>query len=86
MPTLMDPNFFRSVTYICEHNSQGAMGIVINQTVELTLAEVIEHLGFPSIEGAHLLQKVYRGGPVETERGFVLHKPIGHWESTGPPR
>ena len=82
MPTLMDPNFFRSVTYICEHNSQGAMGIVINQTVELTLAEVIEHLGFPSIEGAHLLQKVYRGGPVETERGFVLHKPIGHWEST----
>jgi putative transcriptional regulator len=82
MPTLMDPNFFHSVTYICEHNTQGAMGIVINQPVELTLAEVVDHLGFPSTEGVHLRQSVYRGGPVETERGFVLHKPIGHWEST----
>jgi len=82
MPTLMDPNFFHSVTYICEHNSQGAMGIVINQPVELTVAEVVEHLGFASTDGANLQQSVYRGGPVETERGFVLHKPIGHWEST----
>ncbi|WP_455210443.1 YqgE/AlgH family protein [Kaarinaea lacus] len=82
MPTLMDPNFFHSVTYICEHNTQGAMGIVINQPVELTLAEVVEHLGIASTEGAQLQQNVYRGGPVETERGFVLHKPIGQWEST----
>jgi len=82
MPTLMDPNFFHTVTYICEHNRQGAMGIVINQPVELTLAEVVEHLGFAPNDGVHLQQSVYRGGPVETERGFVLHKPIGHWEST----
>ena len=82
MPTLMDPNFFHTVTYICEHNHQGAMGIVINQPVELTVAEVIEHLGFPTADGASLQQSVYRGGPVETERGFVLHKPIGQWEST----
>ena len=82
MPTLMDPNFFHTVTYICEHNRQGAMGIVINQPVELTVAEVVEHLGFSATAGKHLQQSVYRGGPVETERGFVLHKPIGHWEST----
>jgi len=82
MPTLMDPNFFHTVTYICEHNDQGAMGIVINQPVELTLAEVIDHLGFPTAQAAHLQQSVYRGGPVETERGFVLHRPVGQWEST----
>jgi putative transcriptional regulator len=82
MPTLMDPNFFHSVTYICEHNDQGAMGIVINQPVELTLGEVVEHLGLPTSDGAQLQQSVYRGGPVETERGFVLHRPVGHWEST----
>lgn len=58
------------------------MGIVINQPVELTLGDIIEHLGFPSNGGEHLEQSIYRGGPVETERGFVLHKPIGNWETT----
>lgn len=82
MPTLMDPNFFHTVTYICEHNSQGAMGIVINQPVELTLDDIVEHLGFTSAGGTHLQQTIYRGGPVETERGFVLHTPVGGWEST----
>lgn len=82
MPTLADPNFFHTVTYICEHNDQGAMGIVINQPVDLTLADVIEHLGLPYREGEHLQQIIYRGGPVETERGFVLHNPIGHWDSS----
>jgi putative transcriptional regulator len=82
MPTLMDPNFFHTVTYICEHNAQGAMGIVINQPVDLTLDDIVDHLGFASSGGDHLLQSVYRGGPVETERGFVLHTPLGGWEST----
>ncbi|WP_455203362.1 YqgE/AlgH family protein [Kaarinaea lacus] len=82
MPRLLDPNFFHTVTYICEHNSQGAMGIVINQPVELTLGEVADHLGFPASDGQHLEQTIFRGGPVETERGFVLHKPIGTWDST----
>jgi putative transcriptional regulator len=82
MPTLLDPNFFHTVTYICEHNEQGAMGIVINQPVDLTVGDVIDHLGFASIDGRHRAQQIYRGGPVETERGFVLHRPIGQWDAT----
>ncbi|MGD8568710.1 MAG: YqgE/AlgH family protein [Gammaproteobacteria bacterium] len=84
MPNLMDPNFFHSVTYICEHSEQGAMGIVINQPVELTVDELITQIGMEKTTSRPLDQWVYRGGPVETERGFVLHQPIGSWESTLP--
>ena len=82
MPNLLDPNFFHSVTYICEHNKNGAMGIVINQPVDLTLGELISQIGMAQASSDLFDQFVYRGGPVETERGFVLHQPIGDWEST----
>lgn len=82
MPNLMDPNFFRSVTYICEHNEQGAMGIVINQPVSLTLRELVQQLDLNIVESSGLDEKVFRGGPVEVERGFVIHRPVGKWEST----
>lgn len=84
MPNLMDPNFFHSVTYICEHNENGAMGIVINQPVNLSLTELVSQIGMEQGEedDKRLEQPVFRGGPVETERGFVLHNPIGNWEST----
>ena len=84
MPNLLDPNFFHSVTYICEHNENGAMGIVINQPVELTVDELISQIGMQKTTSDSLEQSVYRGGPVETERGFVLHQPVGNWESTLP--
>lgn len=82
MPSLADPNFFQSVTYICEHNEHGAMGIVINHPVDLTLGEVVDYLGIQNPHDQRMEQPVFRGGPVETERGFVLHHPIGKWEST----
>lgn len=82
MPNLMDPNFFHSVTYICEHNENGAMGIVINQPVDLTVGDLVNQIGMQSKENPLLDQPVYRGGPVETERGFVLHQPLGKWESS----
>ena len=82
MPNLMDPNFFHSVTYICEHNAQGAMGIVINQPVELTLGELMAQLQIHSDDPEQSAQTIFRGGPVEPERGFVLHRPRGHWESS----
>ena len=82
MPGLADPNFFQTVTYICEHNQNGAMGIVINQPVDLTLGEVVDYLGLDNSHNLRMDQNVFRGGPVETERGFVLHQPIGQWEST----
>ena len=82
MPNLLDPNFFHSVTYICEHNENGAMGIVINQPIDLTLGDLKDQLNFEATDETALLQPIYRGGPVETERGFVLHTPVGDWEST----
>ncbi|WP_455201489.1 YqgE/AlgH family protein [Kaarinaea lacus] len=84
MPNLLDPNFFHSVTYICEHNENGAMGIVINQPVDLSLGELISQIRSEQASVDLFDQSVYRGGPVETERGFVLHRPIGDWESTLP--
>ncbi|NOZ52670.1 MAG: YqgE/AlgH family protein [Gammaproteobacteria bacterium] len=82
MPNLMDPNFFHSVTYICEHNEKGAMGIVINQPVNLTLSELAHQMQLTCIDSIQMEQPVFRGGPVETERGFVLHQPMGQWQST----
>lgn len=82
MPNLMDPNFFHSVTYICEHNEQGAMGIVINQPVDLTLGELMEQMKMQASNSEQSAQPVFRGGPVEPERGFILHRPPGQWESS----
>lgn len=84
MPNLLDPNFFHSVTYICEHNEKGAMGIVINQPVDITVSELVDQIGMKKTENDMLARSVYRGGPVETERGFVLHQPLGEWESSLP--
>lgn len=84
MPKLLDPNFFHSVTYICEHNQHGAMGIVINQPVDLTLGELVEQMDYPAPSDELAARPIYRGGPVDTERGFVLHQPLGDWQATMP--
>lgn len=81
MPSLADPNFNRTVTYMCAHNEEGAMGIVVNRPSELTLGEVFDHMsietGDPVVHNALVMQ----GGPVQRERGFVLHEPPGDWDS-----
>ena len=84
MPGLEDPNFSRTVTYICEHAEHGAMGIVVNRPTEIQLSEVLEQMdiGGESAEVGH--QIVYLGGPVEAERGLVLHTPGHDWEATTP--
>jgi len=81
MPGLTDPIFSRSVTYICDHSEQGAMGIVINQPLDLTLGDVFEQL---AIDYSAPLKSnpVLAGGPVNMQRGFVLHRDQGSWEST----
>ena len=77
MPSLTDPYFKKSVVYLCEHDDEGAMGFIINFPVELTLqellnqAEQIMHQPEPP-----LLDPVFLGGPLDLERGFVLHSPI----------
>jgi len=84
MPTLNDPNFEKSVSYICEHNNEGAMGVIINQPTELTLTDLCDQLGIEITDPEYANIPIFHGGPVETERGFILHSPIGDWESTLP--
>ncbi|MCU7905227.1 MAG: YqgE/AlgH family protein [Candidatus Thiodiazotropha sp. (ex Epidulcina cf. delphinae)] len=82
MPRLEDPNFFHTVTYICEHTSEGAMGIVINRPMELHLADIFEQLEIRISSTKVAEQAVYIGGPVQSDRGFVLHDATTEWTST----
>lgn len=82
MPNLRDPNFARTVTLICEHSSEGAMGIVINRITDLRLADILQQMDIEGGDSHHLDLPVYVGGPVQNNRGFVLHEPLGAWEST----
>ena len=82
MPSLADENFARSVTLICEHSDEGAMGIVINRLTDLHLGDIFEQLGIEQSKAANAQSVVYLGGPVQNNRGFVLHEPLGNWEST----
>ncbi|MCF7984888.1 MAG: YqgE/AlgH family protein [Thiohalocapsa sp.] len=82
MPGLKDPNFSRTVTYICEHTEAGAMGIVINRPMDIRLGEVLEQLDIkPTAPGVADAQ-VYLGGPVQTDRGFVIHDGAADYDST----
>jgi putative transcriptional regulator len=83
MPALNDPNFARTVTFICEHGRDGAMGIVINRLTDLALRDIFEQLDIGT-RSASAAQPVYLGGPVQNNRGFVLHEPLGQWEATLP--
>lgn len=86
MPNMQDERFINSVIYICEHNHEGAMGIIINQPVNITVANMLEQieiernsfLNYPII----LDQPVLCGGPVSEDRGFVLHRHDRVYESS----
>ncbi|MFT5451101.1 MAG: putative transcriptional regulator [Enterobacterales bacterium] len=90
MPTLLDPNFYQSVTYIIEHDEEGAMGMVINHPLEVNFDTLFTQLDIPLMnpksnsKSADFigLKKVMSGGPVEIERGFIIHSPKGEWEAT----
>lgn len=84
MPGLDDPNFVHSVTYICEHNDNGALGIVINHPLEITLGDVFEQMDINADDCARISDTVFVGGPVQPERGFILHHPASRWESSAP--
>ena len=78
MPGMPDPNFSTTVTLICEHNDEGALGIVINRPLDLKLGGLFEQLDVEDPDPAAAEVPVLMGGPVGPERGFVLHNP-------GPP-
>ena len=73
MPNMEDPNFQRAVTYICEHDENGAIGIVINKPVPITLGEILHNLKIPVADNRVEQYPVLFGGPVAQEQGFVLH-------------
>lgn len=82
MPALDDPHFFQTVTYITEHDANGALGLVINRPLQMNLGELLEHLDISATEPEIAQMPVYYGGPVQPSQGFVLHSPLGHWDST----
>ena len=82
LPALADSNFARSVALICQHDADGAMGIVVNRPSEYTLGEVLGQMGLEGGDESMRAQPVLAGGPVHPERGFVLHDGGMQWDST----
>ena len=78
----IDRGFFnRSLTYLCRHDESGAMGIVVNQRLDITFIEMAEHLAIPT--GAAVPDfPILAGGPIRKDHGFVLHSPMGEWEGS----
>jgi putative transcriptional regulator len=82
MPAMTDPFFAKSLTYVCEHNDEGAMGIVVNRPISLNLSELFAQINMPLTQPELEDMPVHFGGPVQTDRGFVLHNAGGQWQST----
>ena len=82
MPSLADPNFAQTVTLICEHSDKGALGIVLNKPLPMKLSDVLTQMKLAPSSEQIAAQPVLRGGPVHTDRGFVLHRPGGVWDHT----
>ncbi len=82
MPSLSDPNFSQTVTLVCEHSARGALGIILNRPLNMALGEVFDQLDLHCENKPLCDKRVLRGGPVQGERGFVLHDRGGAWDST----
>ena len=81
MPGMADDTFAGSVVYLCEHTENGALGLVINKPIDITVKNLFERVEL-QLESDELAgQPVFFGGPVQTERGFVLHEKLGGDES-----
>jgi len=85
LPGMDDPNFAGGVTLLCHHAAEGAMGLMLNRLAPLTLGDVFEQMGIKTFDLELAQSPVLLGGPVQCDRGFVLHTPDGgEWESTFP--
>ncbi len=82
MPSMVDSVFSKTVTYICEHNEQGALGLVINRPTDLTLTSLLKQLSISSEGFQPVDSSIVFGGPVQVDCGFILHHPMGNWQST----
>lgn len=82
MPGMLDPSFEATVTLICEHNPEGALGVVVNRPTELSLGDVLTQLDMKPVSPKVSAEPVLAGGPVAREQGFVVHALPGDWEAT----
>jgi len=82
MPSLADGHFSQTVALVCEHSDRGALGIVLNKPIGMKLGDVMAQMRLQPTNIDISEQLVLRGGPVHTDRGFVLHRPGGEWDST----
>ncbi|MGC1183428.1 YqgE/AlgH family protein [Legionella sp.] len=82
MPSLHDPNFEKTVIYLCEHRKEGSVGLIINLPMQFSLSLVFEQLGIEPIRPEQNHFPLMFGGPVQPERGFVVHKQLGKWQSS----
>ena len=82
MPALGDPNFSHTVAFVCEHGPKGALALVLNKPLPMRLGEVFAQLDIEAPKGKLSEEVVLRGGPVQTDRGFVVHAATGQWDST----
>jgi putative transcriptional regulator len=82
MPAMGDPNFNETVTYLCKHDEEGALGIVINRPTDMLLDEVFRQLSLEPVDRRLADQPVLAGGPLRRDRGFVLHRGTADYEST----
>ncbi len=82
MPTLLDPEFQQTVTYMCAHTNEGAMGIVINRPMNMGLGEIFAQMNLNPIDPEIEQIRVFHGGPVQQDRGIIIHEPPSKWDST----
>ncbi len=83
MPVMQDRNFARAVIYVCVHNEEGAMGMTINRPMlDLNLGEIMQQMNINMTTESLRQTPVLLGGPVQPERGFLIHRPNTQWQST----
>lgn len=82
MPSLRDPFFASSVVYLIQHNENGAFGIIVNHPLKMAMSEILDQLGIDDERPPNAEQDVLDGGPVEKEKGFVLHNAEPTWPSS----
>ncbi len=82
MPSMQDEVFGRSVVYMCEHSERGALGLMINKPADILVRHLFDKVELPLERPDLAEQPVFQGGPVQTERGFVLHEPVGSGEES----
>lgn len=84
MPSMQGDDFSKSVTYLCQHDDEGALGILINKPHTMTMRAIFDQLSLTAVSEEVADTHLFMGGPVQPERGFVLHTPVGSWDSTLP--